>query len=342
MEAGASQLLLCVAALVAMLFKTLLLLAAASVEAAPHNRRQASSVDTVQSSSISVSATPVRNGRTSEPSQQQARRPQFAQDGVDAGASRILVLKPLGSVTATALAFYVTAEATPFGHLPLQLHPSRHAKRKGPKNAAGSNVSGDTTSYTTTGIVYATAAGPQATPYIAAMQVNGVNIKGTFNGQRSAFLPAKPFMPGEPTASDRTYGNLLGLSFLFYEEQRLGLLESPRRAAWRNSSALHDGLDHGLDLSGGFADAGDYLKCVRMPLRSHACRFTHPLSSSFSLLTWGCTDNWKGVKAAGQLGYLDQASRWAFDWLIKANPNGQTLYVCVVDPGRAHTAQASR
>lgn len=64
---------------------------------------------------------------------------------------------------------------------------------------------------------------------------------------------------------------------------RSGLLPQPRRAPWRNVSTLHDGLDWRIDLTGGYFDAGDYLKCVKYrdwspprPLTSH--RFTHPLS----------------------------------------------------------------
>lgn len=56
------------------------------------------------------------------------------------------------------------------------------------------------------------------------------------------------------------YGEVLYLSSLFYEAQRAGALPSSNRVPWRGDSALKDGSDKGLDLSGGWYDAGDHLK----------------------------------------------------------------------------------
>lgn len=56
------------------------------------------------------------------------------------------------------------------------------------------------------------------------------------------------------------YGEVLYLSSLFYEAQRAGALPSSNRIPWRGDSALKDGSDKGLDLSGGWYDAGDHLK----------------------------------------------------------------------------------
>ena len=56
------------------------------------------------------------------------------------------------------------------------------------------------------------------------------------------------------------YGEALQKSFLFYEAQRSGALPADNRIAWRGDSALNDGQDVGLDLSGGYYDAGDHMK----------------------------------------------------------------------------------
>ncbi|KAI9481618.1 MAG: family 9 glycosyl hydrolase [Benjaminiella poitrasii] len=111
------------------------------------------------------------------------------------------------------------------------------------------------------------------------------------------------------------YVNLLSKSILFYEAQRSGKLPENNRIPWRNDSALNDGVDVNLDLSGGYYDAGDYLK------------FTFPLSYSVFMLSWGGTDFIHGYKLANQTVHLRNQIKWATDWLIKAHPNRSTLFV---------------
>ena len=60
------------------------------------------------------------------------------------------------------------------------------------------------------------------------------------------------------------YGHVMGLSLLFYEAQRSGKLPANNRIPWRGDSALNDGSDNHLDLTGGWYDAGDHVK-VRFP-----------------------------------------------------------------------------
>ena len=50
------------------------------------------------------------------------------------------------------------------------------------------------------------------------------------------------------------YDEVLEKSILFYEAQRSGKLPSNNRVPWRGDSALGDGRDIGLDLSGGWYD----------------------------------------------------------------------------------------
>ncbi|KAG1073654.1 hypothetical protein G6F42_025788 [Rhizopus arrhizus] len=56
------------------------------------------------------------------------------------------------------------------------------------------------------------------------------------------------------------YVKLLNHSILFFEAQRSGKLPDDNRVPWRHDSALTDGSDVDQDLSGGYYDAGDYLK----------------------------------------------------------------------------------
>lgn len=73
------------------------------------------------------------------------------------------------------------------------------------------------------------------------------------------FLPpnasagAQPSSGGSPNPQ---WSTLLGNLLYFYEAQRSGSLPSSNRVKWRNDSAVHDGSDAGVDLSGGYYDAG--------------------------------------------------------------------------------------
>lgn len=59
-----------------------------------------------------------------------------------------------------------------------------------------------------------------------------------------------------PSIPNPQWGNLLGNALFYYDAQRSGKLPSTNRVSWRNDSCLTDGSDVGLDLSGGYYDAG--------------------------------------------------------------------------------------
>ncbi|KAG0319935.1 hypothetical protein BGZ97_001128 [Linnemannia gamsii] len=141
----------------------------------------------------------------------------------------------------------------------------------------------------------------------------------------SPFSPNMPPNYPKDPEPDRTnpkfpnpeYVKLLDYMFLFYEAQRSGKLPADQRVTWRNDSALSDGRDAGLDLSGGYYDAGDYMK------------FIFPLTFTMAETCWGAMEFWDGYQLANQTHYLDQMVRWGMDWLIKAHPDDNTLYVQV-------------
>nr|QDK64602.1 endoglucanase 5 [Ganoderma lucidum] len=112
-----------------------------------------------------------------------------------------------------------------------------------------------------------------------------------------------------------TVGNLL----YFYEAQRSGKLPSNNRVPWRNDSALDDGKDVGLDLTGGYYDAGDYVK------------YTFPMSFSIMSICLGALVSGRGYDLANQTAYLDGTLRWGLDWLMKAHPSPNTFFVEVGD-----------
>ena len=63
-------------------------------------------------------------------------------------------------------------------------------------------------------------------------------------------------------AGNYNYGDALAKSLLFYQLQESGKLseETLSRTNWRADSGLNDGADNGLDLTGGWYDAGDNVK----------------------------------------------------------------------------------
>ncbi|MFW5846439.1 MAG: glycoside hydrolase family 9 protein, partial [Planctomycetota bacterium] len=64
-------------------------------------------------------------------------------------------------------------------------------------------------------------------------------------------------------AASYDYAELLQHGLYFYEAQEAGELSPGNRVVWRGPSTLDDGQDVGLDLSGGWYDAGDHWKMNR-------------------------------------------------------------------------------
>ncbi|MGB3614102.1 MAG: glycoside hydrolase family 9 protein, partial [Elainellaceae cyanobacterium] len=82
------------------------------------------------------------------------------------------------------------------------------------------------------------------------------------------------------------YGEALQKSLLFYDAQRSGPLPDDSRIEWRGDSALADGADVGVDLSGGYYDAGDHVK------------FGFPMAGSMTLLSWGALEYKESYQAS--------------------------------------------
>ncbi|KAA0200411.1 Glycosyl Hydrolase 9 [Hyalella azteca] len=104
------------------------------------------------------------------------------------------------------------------------------------------------------------------------------------------------------------------MSFLFYEAQRSGDLPSSQRVTWRQDSALNDGQDVGVDLAGGYYDAGDHVK------------FGFPMAFTTTTLGWALLSFKAGFDKAGQTGYAMDAVKWATDYFLKAHSSNMLLY----------------
>ena len=130
-------------------------------------------------------------------------------------------------------------------------------------------------------------------------------------------------------AISANYADALSKAVWFYDAQRLGKLPANNRVSWRGDSFLSDGADVGLDLTGGFADAGDTIKA------------TFPLAHTLTTLAWSYVDNSAGYSAAGQSNHLLANLRWGMDWMIKAHPSANKLVVEVGDPTEDHKLWAA-
>jgi endoglucanase len=107
----------------------------------------------------------------------------------------------------------------------------------------------------------------------------------------------------------------------FYDVQRSGTLPDDFRVTWRNDSVPNDGSDVGLNLSGGFFDAGNFIKA------------TFPLCWVITQLSWGAMMFGQGYDAADQTAYLDETLRVGLDWLIEAASKDDTMVVLVGNDG---------
>jgi endoglucanase len=126
-----------------------------------------------------------------------------------------------------------------------------------------------------------------------------------------------PLPPPPAAAAKFNYTEALQKALFFYEANRSGDLPDNYAVNWRGDSAMTDGKDVGLDLTGGYYDAGDHVK------------FGLPMASSMTVLAWGLIQ-WKdGYEKSGQLDRARDAVRWGTDFIMKAHPSPDVYYAQV-------------
>jgi hypothetical protein len=110
-----------------------------------------------------------------------------------------------------------------------------------------------------------------------------------------------------PQQGDFNYGEALQKSILFYYAQRSGDLPDTNPLPWRGDSALNDGSDVGLDLTGGYYDAGDHVK------------FGLPGAASMTMLSWGAVEYQDAYQQSGQFEEILDSIKWGTDYILKAH-----------------------
>ncbi|KAF8657628.1 hypothetical protein HU200_059777 [Digitaria exilis] len=120
------------------------------------------------------------------------------------------------------------------------------------------------------------------------------------------------------------YGAALTKSLLYFEAQRSGRLPHNQRVPWRGHSGLTDGLQQGVDLVGGYYDAGDHVK------------FGLPMAFTVTMLSWGTIEFGDDVEAAGELGHTLEAIKWGTDYFVKAHTEPFVYWAEVGDGDTDH------
>ncbi len=126
-------------------------------------------------------------------------------------------------------------------------------------------------------------------------------------------------------AGTYNYGEALQKSIMFYEFQRSGDLPADKRDNWRDDSGMKDGSDVGVDLTGGWYDAGDHVK------------FNLPMSYTSAMLAWSLYEDKDAYDKSGQTKYIMDGIKWANDYFIKCNPTADVYYYQVGDGGKDHS-----
>ncbi len=110
------------------------------------------------------------------------------------------------------------------------------------------------------------------------------------------------------------YGSALQKAVLFYDAQRSGSLTPDNRVSWRGDSGLDDGADVGVDLTGGWYDAGDHVK------------FGFPMAATATLLAWSVLEYEAGYDAVDQLPHILDNLRWVNDYFVRAHTAPDELW----------------
>ncbi|CAN6468076.1 unnamed protein product [Victoria cruziana] len=129
---------------------------------------------------------------------------------------------------------------------------------------------------------------------------------------------------GPTVAGSHNYAEALSKSILFFEGQRSGHLPRNQRLSWRSNSALHDGKLQGIDLVGGYYDAGDNVK------------FGLPMAFTVTMLSWSVAEYRQQMAAHGELRHALEAIKWGTDYFIKAHPQPFVFYGEVGDGDTDH------
>jgi hypothetical protein len=144
-------------------------------------------------------------------------------------------------------------------------------------------------------------------------------------GGLAALLSVALAVPAAAQTPNFNYAEALQKAIYFYEIESSGRKAPTNRVVWRGDAQLTDGNDNGVDLSGGFVDAGDHIK------------FGFPMAASMTMLAWGAIENRAAYVQTGQLQFFLNNLRQGTDYIMKAHPSRNVLYAQVGEEGPDHS-----
>src|SRR5258707_4398202 len=140
-----------------------------------------------------------------------------------------------------------------------------------------------------------------------------------------AFITVPRAAHAAPSATGAfNYAEALQDSMSFYQAQRSGQLPPDNPVSWRGDSDLSDGSDNGVNLTGGYHDAGDLVK------------FGLPEAWAMNMLVWSLLDYLAGYATAGQTQIAMENLRWGDDYILAAATGPDTFYGQVANPNTDH------
>ncbi|XP_021905833.1 endoglucanase 11-like [Carica papaya] len=131
-------------------------------------------------------------------------------------------------------------------------------------------------------------------------------------------------LPAAISGQSPDYRQALSKSILYFESQRSGHLPHNQRVTWRHHSGLTDGLQQGVDLVGGYYDAGDNVK------------FGLPMAFTVTMLSWGVIEYGDDIEDGGEYEHALGAIKWGTDYFIKAHTHPNVLWAEVGDGETDH------
>ncbi|CAK9238051.1 unnamed protein product [Sphagnum jensenii] len=126
------------------------------------------------------------------------------------------------------------------------------------------------------------------------------------------------------TTVQYNYSDALMRSLLYFEGQRSGKLPTTQRVTWRGDSALEDGESAGVNLTGGYYDAGDNVK------------FGFPMAFTITMLSWSVIEYKSQLQSTNQLSYALSAIQWGTDYFLKAHVAPNVFFGEVGDGNSDH------
>ena len=155
---------------------------------------------------------------------------------------------------------------------------------------------------------------PTATPLLTNTPTTAPTNTSTNQPTTQPTNTGTPQPTNTPGAAAFNYAEVLQKAIYFYDAQRSGPLPANNRVAWRGPSGLNDGAAQGVDLTGGWYDAGDHVK------------FGFPMASSATLLAWSLIEQRATYANSGQLPFALDNLKWATDYFLKASATPNELW----------------